>query len=51
MKRFKEIWFWFWGDGSTPHPKIMPYTIPLVKLIFILAFLYKGLKYLYNLIF
>ena len=27
LRKFKQIWFWYWGDGSSAHPSIPPYTV------------------------
>lgn len=39
LRKFKQIWFW--GDGSTAHPSIPPYTFRFVLLVFAVYALYR----------
>lgn len=50
LKRLKNIWFWFWEDDKTPHPKIPPYTKQIIILLIIGSVIYEGCKYLYSLL-
>lgn len=41
LRKLKQIWYWYWGDGSTAHPSIPPYTFKVVLLVFVVYGAYR----------